>query len=170
MNPDPNPNPANTGLSSLTDRVVTFVLSAAILAAVILAIVVIWGQGTALDRLKLATGYGLLIFLFFLAIVVLLDIIRNKINLSEMLEELSGGASMSRFQLLVFTFVIAFSFFVVVVNNKNGGFPDIPVSVLALLGVSASTYAVSKGLQVASGDTDMSSDETTDDQTTKPKT
>ena len=102
-----------------------------------------------MEKLKLATGYALLIFLFFLSMTVLLDIIRNKIDLSGMLEELSGGASMSRFQLLVFTFVIAFSFFAVVVSL--GKFPDIPANVLTMLGISASTYAVSKGLQVSSG-------------------
>jgi len=90
----------------------------------------------------------LLIFLFFLSIAVLLGIIRNKIDLSEMLEELSGGASMSRFQLLVFTFVIAFSFFVIVASQSK--FPEIPNNVLALLGISASTYAISKGLQISS--------------------
>src|SRR5262245_61776006 len=101
MSPDANPNHASAGPSTQTvpsraDSLVTIVLSVAMIAAVVLAIVVIWGQGTALERLKLATGYALLIFLFFMAAVVLLDIIRNKINLSEMLEELSGGASMSR--------------------------------------------------------------------------
>jgi hypothetical protein len=80
---------------------------------------------------------------------VLLDIVRNKIDLSDMLEELSGGASMSRFQLLIFTFVIAFSLFVVVASQDK--FPEIPNNVLTMLGISASTYAVSKGLQVSSG-------------------
>jgi hypothetical protein len=94
----------------------------------------------------------LLIFLFFLAITVLLEILLGKIDLSGLLEELSSGASMSRFQLLVFTFVIAFSFFIVVTADGAQGFPDIPNSVLVLLGVSAGTYGVGKGLQVSSGD------------------
>lgn len=133
-----------------TDRLTTILISLSILVAVVSSIVVIWGGHSALDNLKLATGYATLIFLFFLSMVVLIDIVRNKINLSEMLEELSGGASMSRFQLMVFTFVIAFSFFVIVA--EQGRFPDIPTNVLALLGVSASTYAVGKGLQVSSTD------------------
>ncbi len=108
--------------------------------------------GDSMGKLKLATGYALLIFLFFLSMTVLLEVVRNKIDLSDMLEELSGGASMSRFQLLVFTFVVAFSFFVVVANA--GRFPEIPGGVLTMLGISASTYAVSKGLQVASGQVD----------------
>lgn len=147
-------------VSSLADRLTTLILAASALAAVVASIVVIRdnNQDTAIERLKLATGYALLIFLFFLSMVVLLDIVRNKIDLSEMLEELSGGASMSRFQLLVFTFVIAFSLFIVIANQNS--IPEIPNSVLGLLGVSASTYAVSKGLQVSSGQTEKSSDET----------
>ena len=58
----------------------------------------------------------------------------------------SKGASMSRFQLLIFTLVIALSLFLVVVSNMK--FPDtIPPEILTLLGISASTYAVSKGIQ-----------------------
>lgn len=139
---------SNEEMPSVSDRLTTIFLASAILVAVVSSVVVIWGGHSALENLKLATGYATLIFLFFLSMVVLIDIVRNKINLSEMLEELSGGASMSRFQLLVFTFVIAFSFFVIVA--EQGKLPDIPANVLALLGVSASTYAVSKGLQVSS--------------------
>jgi hypothetical protein len=152
------------------DKLTSIALTVLVLTAVVLSIIVLWGKGTPLDRLKLATGYASLIFLFFLSIVVLLDIIRNKINLSEMLEELSGGASMSRFQLLVFTFMFAFSFFFIV--SSQGKFPDIPNNVLALLGVSASTYAVSKGLQVGSGSvepTDSSTDNSTENKNEAPR-
>jgi hypothetical protein len=138
------------GTQNASDRLMSIILAIAILVAVVASILVIWGGHSAMENLKLATGYATLIFLFFLSMVVLVDIIRNKINLSEMLEELSGGASMSRFQLLIFTFVIAFSFFVIVADQ--GKFPDIPINVLALLGISASTYAVSKGLQVSSNE------------------
>ena len=153
---------------TLSDRLASLIVSVSALAAVVASIVVIRGDSEPMEKLKLATGFALLIFLFFLSIVVLLDIIRNKIDLSQMLEELSGGASMSRFQLLVFTFVIAFSFFVTVANK--GQFPEIPVNVLALLGVSASTYAISKGLQVSSGDVGTHSDKTTDAKTSDEKT
>jgi hypothetical protein len=52
---------------------------------------------------------------------------------------------MSRFQLLIFTFVIALSLFLVV--TTKGEFPPIPTEVLMLLGISATTYGVSKGIQ-----------------------
>jgi hypothetical protein len=66
------------------------------------------------------------------------------IDLSKLLLEANGSASMSRFQLLIFTFVIAFSVFLLV--EKNGSFPFISDGVLTLLGISASTYAVGKGI------------------------
>jgi hypothetical protein len=135
------------------DWVRTIIVSVTGVGGIICSILVIWGAGTPIEKLKLATGYAALIFLFLLSMIFLLDLVTNKINLSQMLEELDGGASLSRFQLLVFTFVVGFSFFVVVANNKEGKLPEIPNNVLALLGVSASTYAVSKGLQVSSGKT-----------------
>ena len=75
-----------------------------------------------------------------------------QINISELLEEESGGASTSRFQLVIFTFVIGLSFVLIVATS--GKFPDLPTNVLALLGISASTYGVSKGIQAGakSGD------------------
>jgi hypothetical protein len=54
---------------------------------------------------------------------------------------------MSRFQLLIFTFVIALSIVIMVVSANPPHFPTIPNEVLILLGISASTYAVSKGIQ-----------------------
>jgi hypothetical protein len=144
------------------------IVVAAATTALICSLLVIRKEGDAIDKLKLATGYATLTFLFLLSIIVLLDLASNKIDLSKMLEELSGGASLSRFQLLVFTFVIGFSFFVVVANSKENRLPDIPTNVLALLGVSASTYAVSKGLQVSSGDVCPDPEDSQPDDTSGP--
>lgn len=151
---------------SISDRIIAFLLTALVLAAIVLSMIVVLEKGTAMDRLKVATGYALLIFVFFLSMTVLLDIIRNKINLSEVIEELSGGASLSRFQLLIFTFVFAFSFLIVVACKCE--FPAIPGNVLALLGVSASTYAISKGLQVSSGDVGTTPSPATNGKANKP--
>jgi hypothetical protein len=71
-----------------------------------------------------------------------------RIDLSSLVSEPTGEASMSRFQLLVFTFVIAASFFLLVV--KKGDFPEVTNGVLVLLGISASSYLVSKGIQASS--------------------
>ena len=94
-----------------------------------------------------AIGYGLLILIFLFGLMILLEIASGKIDLSLLLSETSGGASMSRFQLLIFTFVISLSFFLLVA--QSGQFPAIPPEVLTLLGISASTYAVSKGIQAS---------------------
>ena len=85
-------------------------------------------------------------FLAILAAMIIWLILDNKIDLSKLLSEANGSASMSRFQLLIFTFVVAASLFYLVEKNKEAKFPDIPPGVLTLLGISASTYAVGKGI------------------------
>jgi hypothetical protein len=90
-------------------------------------------------------GFVLCAFLGLMCGTIILLIWQGKIDLSQLVSEPSGDASMSRFQLLIFTFVIAISLFVLVEAN-HGALPDIPNGVLTLLGISASTYAVSKGI------------------------
>jgi len=89
-------------------------------------------------------GYVVCGFIGLLAARILLLIWMDKIDLSNLLCEANGDASMSRFQLLIFTFVIAISLFMLV--EKGDAFPAIPDGVLTLLGISASTYAVGKGI------------------------
>lgn len=69
----------------------------------------------------------------------------GKIDLSRILDEENGGASMSRFQLLLFTLVVCVGLFLYILNHMS--LPDIPASILTLLGISASTYAAGKGIQ-----------------------
>jgi hypothetical protein len=54
-------------------------------------------------------------------------------------------AGMPRFQLLIFTFVIGISLFLVVLCKCE--LPKVPDEVLILLGISETTYGVSKGLR-----------------------
>jgi hypothetical protein len=122
------------------------------LAVVAAFIIAIWVPGDGALKVKLAISYGGLILLFLFGFMVLAAIASGKIDISGILMEKdstvpgSSLASMSRFQLLVFTFVIAMSFFLIVVST--GKFPEkIPTEVLTLLGISATTYAVSKGIQ-----------------------
>ena len=91
--------------------------------------------------------YTALVLVFLFGVVVLYQIIAGKIDISKLLAEDGGGASMSRFQLLIITFVVAFSFFVLVVKGTT--LPEIPSSVLTMLGISATTYGVSKGIQAS---------------------
>jgi uncharacterized BrkB/YihY/UPF0761 family membrane protein len=130
------------------------------LVLVILAFVLAYLPGDkvsteiALNKLKIATGFTLLGLIFLLGFAVLVYIANGSIDLSELLNETgdSKGASMSRFQLLIFTLVIALSLFLVVVANMK--LPDtIPPEILTLLGISASTYAISKGIQTSGNQT-----------------
>lgn len=90
-------------------------------------------------------GFVLCVFIALLGATIVAWIWMGKIDLKHLLDEANGQASMSRFQLMIFTFVIAISLFVLVEAN-HGAIPDIPSGVLTLLGISASTYAVSKGI------------------------
>jgi len=90
------------------------------------------------------TGFGFLLIMGTLCVMLLVKMWTNEINLSSLIDEANGDASMSRFQLLVFSLVIAVGVFLFILKNLT--LPDIPQSVLTLLGISASTYAAGKGI------------------------
>ncbi len=94
---------------------------------------------------------GLIIsgLLGFLGLIVVYLILRGRIDLSKLISEPNGDASLSRFQFLLFTFVIAMSFFLIVVSKDPPVFPEIPVEILALLGISGGSYVISKGIQTS---------------------
>jgi len=100
-----------------------------------------------LTNLVLACGWILCIFLGLLGAIIIWLILKGDIDLSQLLNEPNGDASLSRFQFLVFTFVIALSLFLVVAAANPPTFPNIPGTVLALIGISGSSYLVSKGIQ-----------------------
>lgn len=71
--------------------------------------------------------------------------VRN-IDISQVLSEADGKASLSRFQALLFSFVFAAGCLAIII--ETGAFPqDIPMEVIAILGGSLTTYLVSKGIQ-----------------------
>lgn len=85
------------------------------------------------------------------AFAVLWKIYTNQINLGGLLAEppkptdppgTPAKASLSRFQFLIFTFVVAGLF--LLLSIEAGTFVDIPTNVLALLGISGGTYVISK--------------------------
>ena len=128
--------------------------------ALFIAVVVVWivvqrlpgaTPADAMERLKIIVGYEILVLLFFFGLMVLLYMGFGEIDLSKLLCEPKGtsdcAASMSRFQLLIFTFVISLSLFLIIVANGAKSFPTVPSEILLLLGISASTYAVGKGIQ-----------------------
>ena len=134
----------------------------------------------AFVTLEIIVGYVVCVLVALFGVAVLWKIANGSIDLGALISESTGSASMSRFQLLIFTFVIALSFFFVTVGNVkaaqarqtgqaaagSGGttsptktpggpeLPDIPGGVLAVLGISGSSYLVSKGIQ-SGKDTEM---------------
>ena len=124
---------------------------------------------SALVFLESLAGYLICIVVALFALLVLWRIFDRTIDLKFLLSEKDKDseravASMSRFQLLIFIFVIAFSFFLVVISNIKivqrqtkvdynnlPELPDVPRGVLELLGISASSYAVSKAIQHGAG-------------------
>jgi hypothetical protein len=94
-------------------------------------------------------GWIICILIGLYGATVLWKIWSGEIDLSDLISEANGGASLSRFQFLIFTFVIAFSLYLVIVAHPGGPqFPaTIPATILSLLGISGSSYLVSKGIQ-----------------------
>jgi uncharacterized membrane protein YwaF len=114
--------------------------------------------------LEILVGYLVCAILALFGFLLLWKIATNEINLQNLLSDDDGMASTSRFQLVIFTFVVALSFFLVVVSNVKlrqtgtstdiSGLPDVPSGVLTLLGISASSYVVSKGISASQPDKD----------------
>jgi hypothetical protein len=121
-----------------------------------------------LQYLEVIVGYLVCGIVGMFGIALIWKIANNDINLDHLLSDEDGWASTSRFQLVIFTFVVALSFFLVVVSNvkirqyegpakpapsqneqndqDKSPLPDVPGGVLALLGISASSYLVSRGI------------------------
>jgi len=131
-------------------RNIEFIISVVVTvgAAFVIAMWVPTPDHDPMKKVQLAIAYGMLVLIFLFGFLVLAAIASGKIDISQLLSEVGGGASMSRFQLLIFTFVIGLSFFLVVICECK--FPEVPKEVLTLLGISASTYGVSKGIQAGS--------------------
>ena len=103
---------------------------------------------TQWTSLALVIGWMLTLFIGLIGLVIIWLIIRGKIDLSQLISEPTGQASLSRFQFLIFTFVIALSLFLIIVAKPQPDFPGIPGGILALLGISGGSYVVAKGIAV----------------------
>jgi len=126
---------------------------------VVVTLYMLFGKGDPMERAQLTMMYATVVVIVLYAVVVLVAIATGEISIGALLSEAGGGASMSRFQLLIFTLTIAMSFVFIVVSTKQ--LPKVPTEILTLLGVSASTYAVSKGIQ-AGGELKPKTDGSTD--------
>ncbi|WP_296600053.1 hypothetical protein [Phenylobacterium sp.] len=96
--------------------------------------------------LAMIIGGGITFVILGMALLVLWKIFRNDIDLEGLIQE-DGKASLSRFQFLVFTFVVAGVF--LLLSIESGTFVDLPNNVLILLGLSGGSYVVSKGISTS---------------------
>lgn len=96
-------------------------------------------------QLSWYVAIALIVIIMGAAAVTLWLIAKGDIDIRNMLEEPdSNKASLSRFQFLIFTFVVAGLF--LLLSIESGTFVAVPNSVLMLLGISAGSYVVSKGI------------------------
>ena len=99
-----------------------------------------------LSSLVLVMGWITVVFVGALEIAILWLIFKGKIDLKSLISDEDGDASLSRFQFLLFTFVIVMGLFLIIVNKAD--FPEIPVGILGILGISGGSYVISKGIQL----------------------
>lgn len=100
--------------------------------------------------ISLASFAVITLIVLALAFIVLWKIWKNQISLIGLLAEMpppgapvaDSKASLSRFQMLIFTFVIAGLF--MMLSIESGEFVEIPQNVLILLGISGGTYVLAQ--------------------------
>ena len=102
-----------------------------------------------MSALVLTAGWIAVLFVGLLGLILLWKIYKNEIDLRLLISESTGEASLSRFQFLIFTFVIALSFFLVTASAQQ--LAEVPDGVWALLGISGGSYVISKGIQKSAG-------------------
>lgn len=98
-----------------------------------------------MELLQLVAGWIIVVFMGALGAILLIKILQGKpngIDLQYLVSEDNGRASLSRFQFLIFTFVIATGLLVIILDS--GTFPTVPSDVFGLLGISAGSYVGSK--------------------------
>ena len=101
-----------------------------------------------MNLVTLLAAWIVVIFIGLTSLLILWYMVTGKIDLENLISEKDGTASLSRFQFLVFTFVIAMSLFLVIVGSESPKLPDeIAPGILALLGISGGSYVISKGIQ-----------------------
>lgn len=98
-----------------------------------------------MEFIQLAAGWVIVVFMGAMGLIIIIMILKGKpdgIDLQYLVSEANGDASLSRFQFLIFTFVIAMGLLVVIL--QSGEFPQIGGDVFGLLGISAGSYVGSK--------------------------
>lgn len=98
--------------------------------------------------LALVMGWVVTVLIAAFAVAIIYKMLKGDINLMYLIAGADGDASLSRFQFLVFTFVIALGLFLIILSgNPTPKFPDtIAGGILALLGISGGSYVTSKAV------------------------
>jgi uncharacterized BrkB/YihY/UPF0761 family membrane protein len=108
-------------------------------------------QGTpdyGFHLLALVMGWTVTILVGAFALAIIFKMVKGDINLMYLIAGVDGDASLSRFQFLIFTFVIALGLFLIILSQSPvPAFPaTIPGGILALLGISGGSYVTSKAV------------------------
>ena len=125
-------------------------IASAILALILLALFIWEFAGIPAVTSTGAPNYSLLVgaIIAALAAAVIAKMFTGEINLALLVSEDNGNASLSRFQFLLFSFVIAACYFMLFERGgPTDALPNIPPSVLGLIGISGGSYLVAKGIQ-----------------------
>jgi uncharacterized BrkB/YihY/UPF0761 family membrane protein len=105
-----------------------------------------------MEAFPLIVGIVGTVIIGLIASVVVWRMWTNQIDLSQLLSD-SPTSSLSRFQFLVFTFIIGLSYLLLVLcrvcKTDVDILPNIPPGALALIGISAGSYVLGKGIQKA---------------------
>ncbi|MDX6576336.1 MAG: hypothetical protein QOE96_2289 [Blastocatellia bacterium] len=98
--------------------------------------------------LALVMGWTVTILVGAFALAIIYKMLKGDINLMYLIAGADGDASLSRFQFLIFTFVIALGLFLIILSQSPvPAFPaTIPGGILALLGISGGSYVTSKAV------------------------
>ena len=100
--------------------------------------------------LALVMGWTVTVLIGAFAIAIIYKMIKGDINLMYLIAGADGDASLSRFQFLIFTFVIALGLFLIILSANPPAFPTaIPGGILALLGISGGSYVTSKAVDAS---------------------
>jgi len=89
-------------------------------------------------------AYSVVLFITGIEALILFQIATNKIDLHLLIADDSGDASLSRFQFLLFTFIIGAG--LLHLTLKGSEFPTVDEGILMLLGISGASYAIGKSL------------------------
>jgi uncharacterized BrkB/YihY/UPF0761 family membrane protein len=108
-------------------------------------------QGTpdyGFHLLALVMGWTVTILVGAFALAIIFKMVKGDINLMYLIAGVDGDASLSRFQFLIFTFVIALGLFLIILSQSPvPAFPaSVPGGILALLGISGGSYVTSKAV------------------------